>query len=665
MKRLLILLMVLYPALAVADVDLAQIEAATDQQAAIDALVQAVNARVAAANQSQVTDTVISDEKNKTNNTIKEQTNVENALDQTTPQNNTRGQSTVVTIGTQEEVTGFSNTGVFTPRNDAADARRAAEQRKETERIAALEQNAENMRQKENSAGNRILGAAASYTAGTGAQQMAENAARQNAQENAENAMKTYLSTFRCTYGTGNQTPFGTMSVELPGRDEMVNMLADYVSLANEIKEMKANLNMPAGFEAEVILKPEETGLYDDVGSGIASRAYTSLAAALTDPYGTDAQAWEAAKKEAADGEKKGRNLLAAGVLGGIVGNALINARAPKESSRQINDKYDLALYNLETSINNTPTSNVKRSCPSFYIDMRQSGAEAPDCVCIEGYVYDPDSNGCIECAAPKRRVQIPGTIYYQCLNPDSPPQDSNAVVMERTVDASGKTSSLNARNLFGLNGVDLSKEGKEALDKFAKDLAEIKRENPDKTYCIDIDGHTDPTGDDEYNQCLSLLRAQTVQNYLFDKGITGTTTHGWGQYQCTSRGEDKNCRRVTVNISEGKCVPDLHRSRNAIQGTAIGTWAVQVSSNEDKSLADKNVKTLQVAYRDRVGIEQGTNANGDPTYRVLVYTNSEESTKGIISNIKDRFQNFTNPIPLSGRCLVIPPETTPAQTSH
>lgn len=62
----------------------------------------------------------------------------------------------------------------------------------------------------------------------------------------------------------------------------------------------------------------------------------------------------------------------------------------------------------------------------------------------------------------------------------------------------------------FGLNKDDLSDEAKAALDEFA---AKLKAEG--KGVYIEVQGHTDATGDDDYNEKLGQDRAQAVRNYL------------------------------------------------------------------------------------------------------------------------------------------------------
>jgi peptidoglycan-associated lipoprotein len=62
----------------------------------------------------------------------------------------------------------------------------------------------------------------------------------------------------------------------------------------------------------------------------------------------------------------------------------------------------------------------------------------------------------------------------------------------------------------FGFDRHELSPEAQAALDGFAESL---KTEN--KNVYIEIQGHTDATGRDEYNEELGLERAEAVRRYL------------------------------------------------------------------------------------------------------------------------------------------------------
>lgn len=65
----------------------------------------------------------------------------------------------------------------------------------------------------------------------------------------------------------------------------------------------------------------------------------------------------------------------------------------------------------------------------------------------------------------------------------------------------------------FAVDTADLSPEGQAAIDEFA---GQLKSEN--KNVYIEIQGHTDSTGSEKYNEELGLLRAEAVRRYLNQK---------------------------------------------------------------------------------------------------------------------------------------------------
>jgi peptidoglycan-associated lipoprotein len=65
----------------------------------------------------------------------------------------------------------------------------------------------------------------------------------------------------------------------------------------------------------------------------------------------------------------------------------------------------------------------------------------------------------------------------------------------------------------FAVDTADLSPEGQAAIDQFAEQL---KTQN--KNVYVEIQGHTDSTGSEKYNEELGLLRAEAVRRYLNQK---------------------------------------------------------------------------------------------------------------------------------------------------
>jgi outer membrane protein OmpA-like peptidoglycan-associated protein len=106
---------------------------------------------------------------------------------------------------------------------------------------------------------------------------------------------------------------------------------------------------------------------------------------------------------------------------------------------------------------------------------------------------------------------------------------------------------------LYDINSAELKPEASENVAK----LARVLNKYPDTE--ILIEGHTDNTGDDKYNQDLSVKRAESVSGYLKKQAIKGAriTTVGYGEKQPietneTVEGRSKN-RRVDIAIMADK----------------------------------------------------------------------------------------------------------------
>lgn len=103
----------------------------------------------------------------------------------------------------------------------------------------------------------------------------------------------------------------------------------------------------------------------------------------------------------------------------------------------------------------------------------------------------------------------------------------------------------------FAVGRADIQPNFRSVLDTFAQGLSQ----NPTAT--VTVIGHTDSTGSDAVNDPLSLNRANSVRNYLADRGIATSriVTQGRGSHEPiatndTAENKAKN-RRVEIFVAE------------------------------------------------------------------------------------------------------------------
>ncbi len=111
--------------------------------------------------------------------------------------------------------------------------------------------------------------------------------------------------------------------------------------------------------------------------------------------------------------------------------------------------------------------------------------------------------------------------------------------------------ASLGADANFDFDRSELRPDGQRNLDRLVADMNQ-----PGLTVnSIEIVGHTDSKGTEEYNQGLSERRAASAANYLIDQGVSPgiITTEGRGELQpiatnTTEEGRARN-RRVDITV--------------------------------------------------------------------------------------------------------------------
>jgi len=100
---------------------------------------------------------------------------------------------------------------------------------------------------------------------------------------------------------------------------------------------------------------------------------------------------------------------------------------------------------------------------------------------------------------------------------------------------------------LFDFGSAELRPAGRAALDSF---IAELQRS--DSTDPIEVTGHTDRIGGDDFNQALSERRAETVRAYLRSKGVEASRmdTSGKGSAQPETAARDCEGERSDAVIT-------------------------------------------------------------------------------------------------------------------
>jgi outer membrane protein OmpA-like peptidoglycan-associated protein len=152
------------------------------------------------------------------------------------------------------------------------------------------------------------------------------------------------------------------------------------------------------------------------------------------------------------------------------------------------------------------------------------------------------------EATSPAQMVEIQSAVSLPAGGQAPAPAGTNAYRVTATME--GLKVTLSSLVLFDVNKTDLKASAKESLNQ----VIQLLKAYP--TNVLRISGHTDATGGESYNQKLSERRAQTVADYLVDKGAIAASrikVVGYGKRRPvasngTEEGRQKN-RRVEIDI--------------------------------------------------------------------------------------------------------------------
>ena len=500
------------------------------------------------------------------------------------------------------------------------------------QKIAELRENADAMKEKEQSLENKLLGAAGIGATGMGGMQLASGLAEQNADADAEQAMRAYLATFTCKYGD-KRVSGGEMDVELPGGNELIGLYSEYVNLANDLKVRKSALGMKAGIESESILDSAKSGLYDDAGLEPRTGAYASLARALSDPNGEDAKMWAAQKEKTAEQVKAGAITAGIGAAGSLVANLAINANAPKERSAEINKKYAKlrqTLKEIQEEVDEVedPTCAAlgktgtypECTCPNNQIEVNETcracgtNEEVSNNTCVKKacslspsplVTEDCGCKGKATKASNKCTCPLTGAVNAsECICDTNATQNGNTCTCNSDFkEESGVCVQKIAENkkiyhitiptdkFFAVNQATLIDAQKQELitswqTKLNETLTIIEKEydaaaNKDKI-CLLFTGHTDHTGEANDNKTLSEQRANTLASLFTYTGTDEITfdkkTIGLGETQCPAEAYPQEklheCRHVDIKFIFGDCdeISESNITRQILgNGVSIG----------------------------------------------------------------------------------------------
>ena len=155
------------------------------------------------------------------------------------------------------------------------------------------------------------------------------------------------------------------------------------------------------------------------------------------------------------------------------------------------------------------------------------------------------------------------------------------------------ETVALSAKFLFGFDKYNLRPEASETLNSLAQRLSDSKVES------VRVEGHTDFMGSDQYNQTLSENRANTVANYLVNRGVPAQKISAVGLGESQAR-MTESCQAEVAKL--GKKV-SAAKKRTALIACIEPDRRVDVKI---RTLVTKQVSEGQAGQGERVETHEG-----------------------------------------------------------
>ena len=298
---------------------------------------------------------------------------------------------------------------------------------------------------------------------------------------------------------------------------------------------------------------------------------------------GPDAQAWAAQKDDSAKKLKTGLTVAGIGAVGGAVGNLLINKNAPKESSEEINRKYN-QLKSKFGQIQATIDALPGRNCSEY---DGTNGGVYPDCKCSNAAAKFSAENGCETCPARQKfngnGVCVPDNCALtgeavkngicECMKNAQrigneckcetgyTKSDNECVRIETPAVENDKVVTLGIASdvTFASGRSEVKAEAKRVIANAITDALTSEDIKAINNYKIEIIGHTDrvpvKADPEKGNNILSEQRANEIKNLFMKAGVDEDriTTQGKAAAECLDtkypKDNDEGCRRVDVKI--------------------------------------------------------------------------------------------------------------------
>jgi outer membrane protein OmpA-like peptidoglycan-associated protein len=156
-------------------------------------------------------------------------------------------------------------------------------------------------------------------------------------------------------------------------------------------------------------------------------------------------------------------------------------------------------------------------------------------------------------------QIQKEGYLFYsQNINLKETTTETKPYEIEVLLEPIAANSKITLNNVFfDFDKNELKQESFVELDK----LADLLKKNP--TVKIEISGHTDNKGDKKYNLTLSQKRAESVVNYLMQKGIVAArlVAKGYGDTMPIAPNDTEENKAKKKNKAKKICVIKKRRT--------------------------------------------------------------------------------------------------------